>query len=100
MIIRIFDTAIDPGDVERTKQLFRDEVIPAFERFEGCTGIEMTIGVEEHSGDLTDIASITRWDSLESVQRAIKTEEYQEALANIRKLFQRSPIVRHFEVVD
>ena len=98
MIVRIFDTAMDPDDIDRAMQLFRDEVIPAFQAFDGCESIEMTIGVEEHSGDLVDIASISRWDSMESVQSAIKTKEYAEALTEIRKLFQRAPIVRHFEV--
>ncbi len=100
MIIRIFDTAMEPHEIERAKQLFRDDVKPAFETFEGCHGVEMTIGVEEHSGDLVDVAALSRWDSLEAVQAATATEEYQEALAGIRTLFRQAPIVRHFELVD
>ena len=100
MIIRIFDTAMDPTDIELAKQMFRDQVRPAFLAFEGCTGIDMCIGVEEHSGDLLDVASISRWASLEAVQAATITDEYQEALADIRKLFAQNPIVRHFEVTE
>jgi quinol monooxygenase YgiN len=98
MIVRIFDTAMDPDDIERATQLFRDQVIPAFEAFDGCESVEMTIGVEEHSGDLVDIASISRWTSMEAVRSATATKEYGEALQEIRKLFQRAPLVRHFEV--
>ena len=100
MIIRIFDTAMDPDDIEDGKRLFRDQVIPAFAAFEGCHGAEMSLGIEEHSGDLIDVVSISRWDSMEAIQKATKSEDYQEALAEIRKLFQRSPIIRHFELVD
>ena len=100
MIIRIFDTAVDPADVEQAKQLFRDQVRPAFLAFRGCTSIDMVIGVEEHSGDLVDVASISRWESSEAVAEATATPEYQEALAEIRKLFAQSPIVRHFSVVE
>lgn len=100
MIIRIFDTAMDPDDIEKGKRLFRDQVIPAFHAFDGCHGAEMNLGIEEHSGDLVDVVSISRWDSMEAIQVATKTEEYQDALAEIRKLFQRSPIIRHFELVD
>lgn len=100
MIIRIFDTAVDPADVEQAKQLFRDKVRPTFLAFEGCRAIDMVIGVEEHSGDLVDVASISRWDAIDSVERATATSEYQEALEDIRKLFAQTPIVRHFEVVD
>lgn len=100
MIIRIFDTAMDPADVEQAKQLFREQVRPAFLSFSGCSSIDMVIGVEEHSGDLVDVASISRWDSTEAVEAATATPEYQEALAEIRKLFAQSPIVRHFSVVE
>ena len=100
MIVRIFDTSVDPGDVERGKQFFRDDVRPAFERFEGCHGVEMLISVEEHSGDYVQIAAVSRWDSMVAIESATKTPEYETALANIRKLFAQSPIVRHFETID
>lgn len=100
MIIRIFDTAMDPDDIEDGKRLFREQVIPAFAAFDGCHGAEMNLGIEEHSGDLIDVISISRWDSMEAIQKATKSDDYQEALAEIRKLFQRSPIIRHFELVD
>ena len=41
-ILRIFDTAMDPSDIERAKELFRADVRPAFDIFEGCAGIEMS----------------------------------------------------------
>ena len=100
MIIRIFDTAMDPDDVEDGKRLFREQVVPAFEAFDGCHGAEMGLGIEEHSGDLIDVVSVSRWDSMDAIQNATKTEEYREALLEIKKLFQRSPIIRHFELVE
>jgi heme-degrading monooxygenase HmoA len=100
VIIRIFDTAIDPEDVERAKELFRVEVRPAFEAFDGCLGIEMAMGIEEHSKDLVDVASISRWESEEAIETATGTDEYSKALSGIRQLFQQTPIVRHFELVE
>lgn len=100
MIIRIFDTAVDPADIEQAKTLFRNQVRPAFLAFEGCTSIDMVIGVEEHSGDLVDVASISRWDGPEAVAAAIATPEYAEAMKDIRNLFAQNPIVRHFAVVE
>ena len=100
MIIRIFDTAMDPDDIERAVEMFKNHVRPAFEAFDGCHGIEMTIGVEEHSGDLLDVASLSRWDSLQAVEEAIGSDEYKEALSDLKELFQRAPIVRHFEVLE
>jgi quinol monooxygenase YgiN len=99
MIVRIFDTSVDPGDVEKGKQLFRDDVQPVFSNFPGCHGVEMLISVEEHSGDFVQIAAISRWDNLEAIEAATKTSEYTTALTELRKLFAQTPIVRHFELV-
>ena len=100
MIIRIFDTAMDPSDIDKAKDLFRTQVSPTFARFAGCHGIEMSIGIEEHSGDLVDVASISRWDSMDAIDEATKSEDYEEALREIRALFMQAPIVRHFESVE
>ncbi|MDQ3963133.1 MAG: antibiotic biosynthesis monooxygenase [Actinomycetota bacterium] len=100
MIVRIFDTAADPADIERGVQLFRNEVRPVFESLAGCHGIEMLIGVDEHSADLVELTAISRWDSLEAIQAATKTPEYEAALSELTKLFAQAPIVRHFEAIE
>jgi quinol monooxygenase YgiN len=75
-------------------------VKPAFERFEGCHGIDFHVGVEEHSGDLIDIVAISRWKSADAIQSAIDGEDYEAALSELRKLFEQAPIIRHFELVE
>lgn len=100
MIIRMFDTALDPDDVEKSKGLFRSQVRPAFESFAGCHGINMYMGLDPHSGGLIDVAAISRWDSEEAITAALETPEYNEALAELKLLFQQVPLVRHFEAVD
>jgi quinol monooxygenase YgiN len=100
MIIRMFDTAMDPEDVEYAKELFRDTVVAAFENFEGCHGIELFLGLEKHSKDLVDVAAISRWDSMAAIEKAIKGPDYDGALDGLKKLFQQTPIVRHFETID
>lgn len=99
MIVRMFDTAVDPEDVERGVQLFRTQVKPAFEAFDGCSGIEMFIGVAPEGG-FADVVAISHWETEEHIDRAISSEEYAEALAELKSLFQRAPIVRHFEAAD
>jgi quinol monooxygenase YgiN len=96
----MFSSAVDPDDVGRAKQLFSDAVRPTFAEFAGCTGIEMYVGLEEHSADLVDIATVSRWDSTNAMERASSSPQYERALADIMTLFQQSPIIRHFETVD
>lgn len=100
MIVRVFDTAMDPADIEKAKELFRKKVKPTFEAFEGCDGIEMELGIDEHSRDYVDVAAVSRWESMEAIAAATKTPEYEEAMVEFRQLFQQVPLVRHFEEVD
>ena len=97
MIIRLFDTSVDPGDVEKAVTVFRAEVAPAFDAFQGCHGIELLVGVDEHSGDLVELCAMSRWDTRDAIDAAIGSDDYVRALAEFRKLFQQTPIVRHFE---
>ncbi len=100
MIVRIFNTAVDPEDVERGKQIFREQVKPVLEGFDGCNRVEWYIGVDEHSGDLVDVAAISRWDSVEAIDRATASAEYEAALGQLRDLFRQSPIVHHYEEAE
>lgn len=97
MIIRMFHTAVDPEDVDRGKELFVAQVRPAFERFPGCNGIDMYLGLDDHTGGLVDVVAVSRWDSLEAIEGALATDEYEEALIELKKLFQQNPIVKHYE---
>lgn len=99
MIIRMFDTAVDPEDVARGQELFRAQVRPAFEAFDGCHGIEMYVGVEA-SGGSVDVVAVSRWNSEDEIARALASDEYAEALAELKQLFERAPIVRHFRSTD
>jgi quinol monooxygenase YgiN len=100
MIVRIFNTAVDPEDVDRGTDLFRADVEPVFAQFPGCHGVEWFVGLEEHSGDLVDVTAISKWDSFDDLQKAISTAEYERALEELRKLFRQTPIVHHYKTVN
>ena len=99
MIIRMFDTAMDPDDIDLAKELFRTQVQPAFGRFDGCHGVDMYLGLEARA-NLVEVAAISKWDSKEAIDAALVTDEYAEAMAELKKLFQHAPIVRHFEALE
>jgi quinol monooxygenase YgiN len=100
MIIRLFETAIEPEDVDKGREIFRRDVIPVYAEFPGCKGIEMQVGLDEHSGDLVTVVAVSRWDSMEAIEEATKRPEYSAALTEIKKLFQQTPLIRHFETDD
>ena len=100
MIVRVFDTAMESDDIEKAKSIFRETAIPQFARFPGCHGIEMQIGIDEHSRDLIDVAAVSRWDSVAAIEAATATPEYEHTVAQLRPFFQQTPLVRHFEVLD
>jgi quinol monooxygenase YgiN len=100
MIVRIFHTAVDPDDVDKGIAIFLEHVKPTFESFEGCTGIEWYVGVEEHSADLVDVAALSRWESLEHIEPAVSSLEYETALSQLRELFRQTPIVHHYRAAE
>ena len=100
MIVRIFDTAVNPEDVERGTQIFLEQVKPFFDQIPGCRGIEMLIGAEEVAGGQIEVAAVSRWESLGAVEDATNSPDYDKALEEFRKLFERTPIVRHYDAVE
>jgi quinol monooxygenase YgiN len=100
MIVRMTQVTVDPEDVAAAVEAFTDKVRPAFDRFDGCEGIEMHVGTDEHSGDRVDLVTISRWDSREALDAAESVGEYGEAMEHIRPLFHQSPIVHHFQPVE
>ena len=97
MNIRVTDTAIDPEDLERCRQLTREQVAPAFEEIAGCRGIEIHVRIDERHGGLVEVAAVSRWESVEAMEAAVRSETYSDAMADIRGLFQQAPIVRIFD---
>ncbi|MGH2750295.1 MAG: antibiotic biosynthesis monooxygenase family protein [Actinomycetota bacterium] len=100
MIIRVTDTAIDPEDLESCQRAVRGQIQPAFEHLPGCHGIELHVRVDERHGDLIEVAAVSRWDDVEAMETAVRSEGYAEAMGVLRPMFQQAPIVRIFEVVD
>lgn len=100
MIVRIFNTAVDGEDVEQGIRLFQEQVKPVMESFDGCREVDWYIGVEDHSGDLVDVAAVSKWDSIEQIEAATNSPEYEKALSQLRELFRQNPIVHHYRSIE
>ena len=97
--LRVYQSAVDPADVEEIKRLFVDDVLPAFGTCPGCLGIELAVTVEPNAGGLVEGAAISRWSSLEERAAAMASHEVQEALVRVRQLLRQEPVSKVLQVL-
>lgn len=100
MIIRMTDTAINPEDADRAKQLFLEKVRPAFEAFDGCRSVDLLVGLSEQAGGFVDVALVSRWESEANIRSAVDSPSYEVAMSDLKSLFEQNPIVRQFDTVE
>jgi quinol monooxygenase YgiN len=96
--LRLFQTAVDPADIEGVTRLFEDDVKPVFAAISGCLSMELVVSVEKNAGGLVDGAALSRWSSIEAMDDALDSREVAEALIRVRELLRQEPISRVFEV--
>jgi quinol monooxygenase YgiN len=96
--LRLFQTAVDPADIEQVTRLFEDDVKPVFAAISGCLSMELVVSVEKNAGGLVDGAALSRWSSIEAMDDALDSREVGEALIRVRELLRQEPISRVFEV--
>ena len=97
--LRLFQTAVDPADVDDVTRLFEDDVRPVFIAIPGCISIELVLSVEKNAGGLVDGAALSRWSSLEAMEEAVDSRQVAEALIRVRQLLRQEPITKVFEVL-
>jgi quinol monooxygenase YgiN len=98
--MRLYQSAVDPADVDEIRRLFNDDVVPAFRRVDGCLGIELAVTVEPNAGGLVEGTAISRWTSLDEMDAAIASRGVQEALVRVRQLLRQEPVSKVLEVLQ
>jgi quinol monooxygenase YgiN len=98
-LLRVFQSAIDPDDVDAVRQFFADDVVPAFGGMAGCLGVELLMSREASAGGLVEGAAVSRWTSAEAMDEAMASRPVREALVRVTSLLRQQPITRVFEVV-
>jgi quinol monooxygenase YgiN len=97
--LRLFQTAVDPADIDEVTRLFEDDVKPVFAAFDSCLSIELVVHVEKNAGGLVDGAAVSRWTSIEAMEEALASRQVAEALIRVRQLLRQEPISKVFEVL-
>jgi quinol monooxygenase YgiN len=99
-ILRLFQTAVDPADVDEIRRLFLEDVKPVFDKLPGCLGIELLTNVDPQAGGLVEGAAISRWESQEDLDRALETRDVAEAQVRILQLLRQEPVTKTFQVLE
>jgi quinol monooxygenase YgiN len=98
--LRLYQSAVDPADVEEMRRLFVDDVVPAFAACAGCLGLELTVSVEPNAGGLVEGAAISRWASLDEMATAMASRQVREALVRVRQLLRQEPVSKVLQVIQ
>lgn len=95
----MFQTAVDPADLDELRRFFTDDIKPVFTDMPGCLSIEMVMSREHHPGGLVECAAISRWSSGEAMAEALSTRSAKESQVRLFELLRQEPLVRVFEVL-
>lgn len=97
--LRLFQSAIDPADIDEVRQLFADDVVPAFAAQDGCLGVELVVNVEKNAGGLVEGAAISRWTTLDAMETAMANRAVVDALVRVRQVLRQEPVSKVYEVL-
>ncbi|MGH9156516.1 MAG: putative quinol monooxygenase [Acidimicrobiales bacterium] len=98
--LRLYQSAVDPSDIEEVRRLFADDVKPVFAACAGCLGIELTVNVEPNAGGLVEGAAISRWTSRSEMDAAFASRPVREAIVRVRELLRQEPVSKVLQVVE
>jgi quinol monooxygenase YgiN len=97
--LRVFQTAVDPSDVDTVRRLFLDDILPAYSSLPGCLGMELAMSVEHNAGGLVEGWAISRWESRDAMDSAVASRGARESQVRVFELLRQEPVVRVFEVL-
>ncbi|MEO6121870.1 MAG: hypothetical protein ABIW46_01175 [Acidimicrobiales bacterium] len=98
-VLRVFQTAVDPADIATVRELFAEDIVPAYAGLVGCLGVELVMSVDHNAGGLVEGAAISRWASLDEMDRGVSSRDARESQVRIFELLRQEPVVRVFEVL-
>jgi len=96
--LRLYQSAVDPADLEELRRLFHDDVLPAFAAVEGCLSLELVVSSEKNAGGLVEAGVVSRWSSVPAMDTAIASRSVREGVVRLRELLRQEPVAKVFEI--
>lgn len=97
MFARLFQSSVDPADIDHVRRLFAEDVKPAFEAQPGCISMELFLNVRPSAGGLVEGVAISRWHTLEELERALASRDVRESQVRILQLLRVEPVTKTLE---
>jgi quinol monooxygenase YgiN len=98
--VRIFNSAVDPSEVDLVRKAFEEELRPAFRNVEGCESLELLIGAEPNAGGLVEGCILARWRSPDDIEQAYTRHDVRQSANKIRSLLRQEPVIRLYEILE
>lgn len=99
-VVRLYHSSIHPADVEMVQTCFTEDVRPAFDRAEGCLGIQLAINAEASSSGMFEGTAISRWQSFEAMEAALDSRDLRESQIRIKQYLRSVPFIQVFAVLE
>jgi quinol monooxygenase YgiN len=97
--LRVFQTQIDPADIDMVHRLFDEDVRPVFVELAGCLAIELLVSLDHNAGGLVEISIISRWATLDELDAALGSRSTAEAGVRLRQVLRQEPVTKVAEVI-
>lgn len=93
-------SSIDPEDLPKIQAIFGDDVRPALLKQQGCESVELVANTERNAGGLVEGGAVSRWRTLQELEKALEQREVQESIVRVRQLLRQEPVTKTYEVLD
>jgi quinol monooxygenase YgiN len=100
VFVRLFQTAVDPTEVDSVLRLFNEDVRPVYDTVEGCRSLELLVSLEPNAGGLVDASILSRWESLELLDASLELRPAKEAMVRVRALLRQEPVIRTYRALE
>ena len=95
-IVRIVYASFPPDQAEKARQNWKEKCAPLMIRQSGCASEEL-LRCTDSPGEFI---SYSEWDSMESIQKYLESEDHQEIKRQNRNITGAQVVVKHYELVN
>lgn len=95
----MFLSAVSEADLDELIQLFKEDVVPAFEAHPDCEGIDLVRSEKAGAGGLIEGGVMIRWVSSEAMEAGLQDSEIVASQTRVRVLLRREPLRKVYRVI-